>query len=101
SWEDRVGRLRAFHTWIDHAHSYSPGLDGGYNPDGSVYHHNGPYTLYGRDGLKGSIPVLLDAAGTVFALGSAGQTVLTTALRHQVLLANPLDYPLSQSGRHP
>src|SRR5699024_8948353 len=70
SWEDRVGRLRAFHTWIDHAHSYSPGLDGGYKPDGSVYHHNGPYTLYGRDGLKGSIPVLLDAAGTVFALGS-------------------------------
>ncbi|ATG51240.1 hypothetical protein CFK38_06655 [Brachybacterium vulturis] len=100
SWEEKVGRLRSFHSWIDHAHSYSPGLDGGYKVDGSIYHHNGPYTLYGRDGLTGSIPVLLDVAGTTFALSAAGQEVLTTALRHQMLLTNTLDYPLSLSGRH-
>lgn len=97
---DRVGRLRALRDWLDHSHGYTPGLDGGYKPDGSIYHHNGPYPLYGRDGLSGSIPVILDVVGAVFALGPHGQQVLTTALRHQVLLANTIDYPLSLSGRH-
>jgi hypothetical protein len=99
TWQERVSRLRAFRSWIDHAHSCTPGLDGGFKPDGTMYHHNGPYALYGRDALSGSVPVVADLVGTTFALGVAGQKVLNAALDTQVLLANTLDYPLSQVGR--
>ena len=98
-WEERARRLRAFRRWNDHAFSYSPGISSGFKPDGAMYHHAGPYPLYGRDALGGAVPPLLDCAGTVFALSAAGQGVLAQALRHQVLIANTLDYPLSQSGR--
>jgi chondroitin-sulfate-ABC endolyase/exolyase len=98
-WEDRARRLRTFRKWNDYAFTYSPGISSGFKPDGAMYHHVGPYPLYGRDALGGAVPPLLDCAGTVFALGAAGQKVLAQALRHQVLIANTLDYPLSQSGR--
>lgn len=98
-WEERARRLHAFRSWNDLAFTYSPGISSGFKPDGAMYHHAGPYPLYGRDALGGAVPPLLDCAGTVFALGTAGQGVLTQALRHQVLIANTLDYPLSQSGR--
>lgn len=100
SWEEKVGRLRAFSSWINHAFTYSPGISSGFKPDGSMYHHVGPYPLYARDALGGGVPPLLDCVGTTFALRAAGRQVLTDALRHQVLIANTLDYPLSQSGRH-
>lgn len=98
-WEDRTRRLRSFRAWNDHAFTDSPGISSGFKPDGAMYHHVGPYPLYGRDALGGAVPPLLDCAGTAFALGEPGRKVLTRALRHQVLIANTLDYPLSQSGR--
>lgn len=99
NWDDRVGRLRSFRSWIDHAYSYTPGLDGGFKQDGTMYHHNGPYALYGRDAMSGSVPVVADVIGTTFALGAPAQKVLTEALFTQVLISNTLFYPVSQTGR--
>lgn len=98
-WKERARRLHAFSSWTDNAFTYSPGISSGFKPDGAMYHHAGPYPLYGRDALGGATPVLLDCAGTAFALAPASQDVLKQALHHQVLIANTLDYPLSQSGR--
>ncbi|MGC0273322.1 chondroitinase family polysaccharide lyase [Pseudactinotalea sp. Z1739] len=100
TWPERVGRLRAFKAWIDRAYSYAPGTEGGFKPDGSMYHHVGPYPIYGRDALSGSTVVITDCVGTAFALGGAGQKVLRNALHHQALIANTIDYPVSQGGRH-
>lgn len=100
TWEERVGRLRAFKGWIDQAYDYAPGTEGGFKPDGSLYHHVAPYPLYGRDALSGSTVVITDCVGTAFALSAAGQNVLRTALHHQAIIANTIDYPVSQSGRH-
>ncbi|ATG50954.1 hypothetical protein CFK38_04965 [Brachybacterium vulturis] len=99
SWEERVGRLRAFKSWNDHVFSYAHGTNGGFKPDGSLYHHVGPYPLYGRDGLAGTTPVATDVAGTAFGLDPSSQEVLTQGLHHQLILANVRDYPLSQTGR--
>lgn len=97
----QVGRLRSFGNWINGAHRYTPGITGGYKPDGFYFHHMGPYPAYGRDALRGSIPVIGDVTGTPFGLAAQGAGVLRQAMLTMNTVSNTYDWPISLSGRHP
>ncbi|MEO7586468.1 MAG: chondroitinase family polysaccharide lyase [Arachnia sp.] len=97
----QIGRLRAFRDWINHAHHYTPGLLGGYKPDGFYFHHMGPYPAYGRDALNGSIPVISDVTGTVFELGTAGAAILRQAMFTMNDITDTYEWPIGLSMRHP
>lgn len=99
--EERAGRLRAFGKWINNATEYSPGLAGGFKPDGTLYHHMGLYMAYGRDALAGGVPVITRVNGTPFALQGERADTLRNALIVQGRVANTYQYPIAFSGRHP
>lgn len=98
---DQVGRLRAFRNWLNNACEPSPGLSGGFKPDGTMYHHKGLYMAYGRDALSGAIPVIAIVNGTAFSLDPNRRDILREALIVQARISNTLEYPIAFSGRHP
>ncbi len=97
----QTGYLRALSRWCEHGYSYSPGLLGGFKPDGTIFHHMGMYAAYGRDALAGSVPVLAMLAETSFGLSARGRVVLKRALLTERLHANTEQWPLALARRHP
>ncbi|MDO5737529.1 MAG: chondroitinase family polysaccharide lyase, partial [Propionibacteriaceae bacterium] len=96
-----VGRLRAFSSWINLAHRYTPGLLGGYKPDGLYFHHMGPYPAYGRDALNGSIRIITVVTGSEFELKTAGAAILRQAMFTMNEISDTYQWPIGMSARHP
>lgn len=101
SWDQRVAGLRAFGAWLNLAHRHTPGILDGYKPDGFCFHHIGPYPAYGRDAMIGSIPVIVDLAGTPFELDATGAAVLRQAMRTMAEVSHTHEWPIGLCGRHP
>lgn len=99
--EQRVARLRRLGIWLNSAHRHTPGILDGYKPDGTVFHHMGPYAAYGRDALIGSIPVVGDLTDTPFALDSFAANVLRDAMLTMHTTTNTDEWPIGLAGRHP
>lgn len=98
---DQARYVAGVTRWVDHALTHSPGIEGGFKPDGTTFHHMGPYPDYARDAFAGMSPVVALLAGTGFALSRSARSVLRTALLTQRLHANTTEWPLALSGRHP
>lgn len=93
--------LAGLTRWLDRALTYSPGLEGGFKPDGTIFHHMGPYPDYARDAFVGMVPVLALLHGTTFDIGTAARRIVRAGLLTQRLHANTTQWPLSLTGRHP
>lgn len=93
--------LAAITRWTENSLTLSPGVEGGLKPDGTIFHHMGPYPDYARDALSGMAPTVALLHGTAFALGRPAREALRTALLTQRLHANTMQWPLALSGRHP
>ncbi len=93
--------LQAATTWLDNAITYSPGVEGGFKPDGTTFHHMGPYPDYARDAFAGLSPVIGLLHATPFAVSKSARGVLRKALLTQRLHANTTQWPLALTGRHP
>lgn len=98
---EQVAYLLAVKRWCDGAFRHSPGLAGGFKPDGSMFHHMGLYPDYGRDGLKGSVPIVALLSGTSFGLSRQARGVVKNAILTLREHANTTQWPLSLAGRHP
>lgn len=93
--------LAAVTRWTERSLAHSPGIEGGVKPDGTIFHHMGPYPDYGRDALSGLTPVVALLHGTAFALGTPARRALRHALLTMRLYSNTMQWPLSLAGRHP
>ncbi|WP_167133344.1 chondroitinase family polysaccharide lyase [Paramicrobacterium chengjingii] len=93
--------LTAVTAWLNRALTHSPGLSGGFKPDGTTFHHMGPYPDYARDAFAGMSPVIALLHGTAFGVSTEARQVLRTALLTQRIHTNTTQWPLSLTGRHP
>lgn len=99
--QEQITALNAVREWCDRAITHSPGVQGGFKPDGSMFHHMGMFPDYGRDGLIGSAPVIALLAGTSYQLGSRAREIVRKALLTLRAHANTTQWPLPLSGRNP
>lgn len=98
---EQITYLDALRRWCDRAITYSPGVQGGFKPDGSMFHHVGMFADYGRDGLIGSAPVIGLLAGTAYQVGPDARAIIRQALLTMRAYANTTQWPLPLSGRNP
>ncbi|UNK71278.1 chondroitinase family polysaccharide lyase [Microbacterium sp. H1-D42] len=100
--DDQQARtLAAVTRWVEGSLTDSPGVEGGIKPDGTIFHHMGPYPDYGRDALGGLTPIVALLHGTAFGLAAPARRALRRALLTMRLYANTMQWPLSLAGRHP
>lgn len=99
--DEQCRLLAALTRFTERSLSTSPGIEGGLKPDGTIFHHMGPYPDYGRDALVGMAPVVALLHGTAFALGAPARAALRRALLTQRLHANTTQWPIALTGRHP
>lgn len=98
---EKVAGLRLVQAWLDHALAHSPGIEDGFKPDLSTFHHVGHYPDYARDGFKGASPALAALSGTAFAVSPAAHRLWQEALLRMRFYANRTQWPLGLSARHP
>ncbi|MFJ4045585.1 chondroitinase family polysaccharide lyase [Microbacterium sp. NPDC089987] len=99
--DEQCRLLAALTRFTERSLSTSPGIEGGLKPDGTIFHHMGPYPDYGRDALVGMAPVVALLHGTAFRLGAPARASLRRALLTQRLHANTTQWPIALTGRHP
>lgn len=98
---DKVARVRLVQRWMDNAIAVSPGIQGGFKPDLSTFHHMGHYPAYARDGFSGGSPALKVLAGTSFAVSQEAHQRWNDALLAMRFYSNKFQFPLALSNRHP
>lgn len=97
----KVAQLRLLQAWLDHAVSYSPGIEDGFKKDLSTFHHVGHYPDYARDGYKGASPSLAVLSRTTFAFSRSSHELWNEGLLRQRFYANKEQWPIGQAARHP
>lgn len=97
----KVRYLDALVRWVDNGLLVSPGTQGTFKIDGSVYHHRHNYPAYAVGGLEGAVNIAWILHRTEFELATAGRGNLKNALLSMRYYCNLLTWPLSLSGRHP
>ena len=100
--EERTAALLAYKKYMDNAVAYAPGFLGSLKPDGSGYHHRGPYySAYYPDVLYASCLAYYLLHDTPFALSDASFNNLKQALLHFRFFCGYYNVPGSTTGRFP
>lgn len=98
---ERLRYLQCFKRWIDNGLQYTPGLQGAFKIDGTIYHHCNHYPTYARDGLNGIVPLTYMLRGTEFLPSAEAMEHLKQSLLAMRYYCNLVNWPVSLSGRHP
>lgn len=98
---ERLRYLQCFKRWLDNGLQYTPGLQGSFKVDGTIYHHCNHYPAYARDGLSGIVPLVFTLRGTVFQPSPEAMEHLKQSLLAMRYYCNLTHWPVSLSGRHP
>lgn len=99
---EQVKALRIFTESINRHLAVTHGTTGLIKPDGTVYHHGGPYWMgYGNSGLETGTRIGYWLHGTAFALSEQSQQNLRKALLVSRFVSQKYDLPISLNGRWP
>lgn len=98
---EKVARLQLVQGWLNRTISNSPGIEDGFKPDLSTFHHVGMYPAYATDGFHGGSPALVALANTSFAVSQQAHELWNQALLQMRFYANQSDWPLALANRHP
>lgn len=93
--------LKAMGNWLSISLCPTPGLNGPFKWDGSVFHHCGHYPAYAMGGLTGALPVVYSMSQTSFRLGEKAHETMRICLLAMRFYCNRYQWPISMSARHP
>ena len=93
--------LYQLQSYLMNSIKYSPGVLGGFKPDGTVFHHMQNYPAYAKGAFDGLVPIIYYLNGTSYAIVGEQYEIVKKAVLTTRLFSNKYNYLLSLSGRHP
>ncbi|MEG1586328.1 MAG: chondroitinase family polysaccharide lyase [Bacteroidales bacterium] len=100
--EAQNSALKAFKNYMDNAMAYAPGFLGSLKPDGSGYHHRGPYnSAYYPDVLYAGCLIYYLLHDTPFAMSETSFANLKQALLSFRFFCGEYNIPGATTGRFP